>query len=221
MRGSPTYPSGMTFAGFPLDAADFYAELEQDNSREFWAAHRERYERVVRGPMIALLAELEEEFGPGHVFRPHRNLRFSADPTPYKTHQGGFVQVGPRTGWYAEVSADGFRVAGGTYHLEREALAAFRQAVDAPGGARLEQVVAGLVDRGWAIEGSRLRTAPRGWPRDHERIALLRHTALSATRWIHEADVVTTRALLDQVRDDWREVRPLVEWLRPVVPDPG
>lgn len=211
----------MSFTGIPHAAADFYAELEQDNSTEFWAAHRDRYERDVRAPMAALVAELEEEFGPAKIFRPQRNLRFSRDKTPYKTHQGAYVGVGPRTGWYAEVSADGFRVGGGSYHLEPAALTAFRQAVAGPRGAALERVVDGLRLAGWEIRGSTLRTAPRGVDRDHPRIELLRHTSISATRWVEDADVVTTRRLLDQVRADWEQVRPLVEWLRPVLPPPS
>ena len=113
----------MSFSGIPHAAVDFYAELEEDNTTEFWAGHRERYERDVREPIAALLAELEEEFGAGKVFRPQRNLRFSRDKTPYKTHQGGYVATGPRTGWYAEVSADGFQLGGAVLH-QRAALLA-------------------------------------------------------------------------------------------------
>lgn len=206
----------MTFPGFPLDAADFYAELEEDNSREFWAANQERYEQSVRGPMTALLEDLAEEFGDGTVFRPHRNLRFSADKTPYKTHQGGFVAVAPRTGWYAEVSADGFRLGGGCYRMEPPVLAAYRARLDGPPGAELERTVNRLRETGWEIGGAELRTAPRGWPRDHERITLLRHRSLTAMRWIEDADVVTTPALVDQVRRHWRDVRLLLEWLHPL-----
>lgn len=209
----------VTFSGIPHAAADFYAELEQDNTTEFWAAHRERWERDVRAPVVALAAELEEEFGPAKVFRPQRNLRFSKDKTPYKTHQGVYVGVGPRTGWYLEVSADGFRLGGGSYHLEPQALAAYRAAVDGPRGAALERIVDELRQGGWEVGGSTLRTAPRGVARDHPRIALLRHTSVSAMRWVEDADVVTTRTLVDRVRRDWREVRPLVEWLRPVLPE--
>ncbi|QDO87576.1 DUF2461 domain-containing protein [Ornithinimicrobium ciconiae] len=206
----------MSFTGIPLDAADFYAELELDNSTGFWQAHRERYESSVRGPMTALLAALEEEFGPAKIFRPHRDVRFSADKSPYKTHQGGYVAAGTRSGWYAEVSADGFRLGGGCYHMDSAVLAAYRKDVDGPRGAELEQIVARLRGSGWEVSGDQLKTAPRGWSRDHERIALLRHKTISAMRWIEDADVVTTGALVEQVRADWRQVRPLVEWLRPV-----
>ncbi len=208
----------MTFAGIPHAAADFYAELEQANTPEFWAANRQRYERDVRAPMAALLAELEGEFGAGKVFRPQRNLRFSKDKTPYKTHQGGYVATGERTGWYAEVSADGFRLGGGCYFMEPGTLAAYRNAVDGPRGVALERIVTDLREAGWEIGGSTLRTAPRGWGREHPRIALLRHTSVTAMRWIEDADVVTTPVLVEQVGAGWRQVRPLVEWLRAVLP---
>lgn len=203
----------MSFSGLPLASTHFYADLERDNSTDFWAANRERYEREVRRPMAALLGALEEEFGAARLFRPHRDLRFSADRSPYKTHQGGWVALAPRTGWYAEVSADGFRLGGGCYHLEPAALAAYRRGVAGRRGAALERIVATLASDGWQIGGSSLRTAPRGYPRDHPRIELLRHRALTAMRWIEDADVVTTPALVEAVRGHWRQVRPLVEWL--------
>lgn len=207
----------MAFTGLPHAAVDFYLALEQDNSREFWQAERETYERDVRGPMVALLEVLEDEFGPGRVFRPNRNLRFSQDKSPYKTHQGVFVGVGPRTGWYAEVSADGFRLGGGAYHLDAPALTAFRRAVDSPKGAELSKIVDTLEGSGWEIGGDRVQTAPRGWSRDHPRIDLLRHKSLSAMQWVRDADVVTSPALAEHVRASWREVRPLVDWLADVL----
>lgn len=205
------------FTGIPHAATDFYARLEEDNSREFWAAHKEAYERDVRGPMTGLLAQLEDGFGPAKVFRPQRDVRFGADKSPYKTHQGGYVSRAPRTGWYAEVSADGFRLGGGSYHLEPAALAAYRSAVDGPRGARLERVVEALREQGWEIDGDRVATAPRGWPRDHRRIELLRFKNISAMRWLEDGDIVTTPALVEEVRQRWEQVGPLVEWLAEVI----
>ena len=205
------------FTGFPVAALDFYDDLEMDNTKSFWEAHKAVWKDSVEAPMKALVAALEPEFGPAKVFRPHRDVRFSADKSPYKTHQGAYVGVTARTGWYAEVSADGFRLGAGSYHLDPHALAAYRAGVDGPAGAELERVVAVLRDGGWEVGGERLRTAPRGWSRDHPRIELLRHRSLTAMRWIEDGDIVTTPALLEHVRGHWREVRPLVEWLERVV----
>ena len=212
---------GTAFDGIPYAAADFYARLEADNSREFWAANKDAYERDVRSPMTALMAELEEDFGPAKIFRPNRDVRFSGDKSPYKTHQGGYVPVAPRTGWYAEVSADGFRLGAGSYHLEPAPLAAYRTAVDSPRGGELEAILDTLREQGWAIDGDRVATAPRGWKRDHPRIELLRLKNISAMRWIEDGDVVTTPALVAEVRTLWEQVRPLVEWLGLIVSEPA
>lgn len=204
----------MSFTGIPHAAAQYYADLEQDNTREFWAARRSDYERHVRAPMVDLLAGLEPDFGAAKVFRPHRDVRFSADKSPFKTHQGGYVPVAEATGWYVEVSADGLRVGAGCYRMTTERLASYRRAVDgARTGPELERIVRGLREAGWEIGGDRLKTAPRGVSRDHPRIDLLRYRSLTAMRWIEDGDVVTTPRLLPEVRDLWHGLRPFVMWL--------
>ena len=103
------------FAGFPVAALDFYDDLEVDNTKSYWEKHKAVYAEAVRAPMTALCAGLAEEFGPAKVFRPYRDVRFAKDKTPYKTHQGAFVAVGPATGYYVELSARGVRVGAGFY----------------------------------------------------------------------------------------------------------
>src|SRR2546423_911256 len=88
----------MEFTGFPPEALDFYEGLEVHNDRAYWTEHRDTYQRRVKEPMEALLAGLEPEFGAGRLFRPYRDTRFSADKTPYKTHQGAVVSRGEGTG---------------------------------------------------------------------------------------------------------------------------
>ena len=105
----------VSFAGFPVAALDFYEDLETDNTKSFWEAHKRVYDESVKAPMMALTAELEPEFGAAKVFRPYRDVRFAKDKTPYKTHQGAFVAAGPRTGWYVQVSARGVRTGAGFY----------------------------------------------------------------------------------------------------------
>jgi uncharacterized protein (DUF2461 family) len=78
----------VAFGGFPAEAFDFFEGLEADNSRTYWQANKALYDSCVKGPMEALLAEVAGEFGPGRIFRPHRDVRFSADKSPYKTNIG-------------------------------------------------------------------------------------------------------------------------------------
>ncbi len=205
----------MTFAGFPVTALDFYDDLEADNSKPFWDAHKDVYISAVRTPMLALTDALESEFGPAKVFRPYRDVRFAGDKTPYKTHQGAFVALAPATGWYLEISAPGVRVAGGFYHASSAGIAAVRTAIDGPEGTALEKILARLRRAGFDIGGERVKTSPRGYPADHPRIELLRHKSLTAGRMYGFDPMIHTADLLARVRKDWRAVRPLVEWLAP------
>ena len=204
----------MEFTGFPAAALDFYDDLEVDNSKSFWEAHKSVYLEAVKGPMDALSAALAPEFGEAKVFRPYRDVRFAKDKSPYKTHQGAYVPLGPATGWYVEVSARGVRTGGGFYDADSATLGRIRAAIDEPTtGGQLAAIVDGLAAEDWSIDGERLKTVPRGYPADHPRIGLLRHKSLAAMRHHGFAPVVHTPELLDVVRADWRALRPLVEWL--------
>ncbi len=202
------------FTGFPVAALDFYDDLEMDNTKSFWTAHKEVYEAAVKAPMAALTAALEPEFGTAKVFRPYRDVRFAKDKTPYKTHQGAFVAHGPATGWYVEVAAPGVRVGVGFYEASSERLAAIREAIaDERRGAELERIVSGLRDEGWTLGGDTLKTSPRGYPPDHPRIGLLRHKSLTLGKSYGFEPVIHGPELLDRVRADWRRATPFVEWV--------
>ncbi|HET6561961.1 MAG TPA: DUF2461 domain-containing protein [Marmoricola sp.] len=204
----------MEFTGFPVAALDFYDDLELDNTRSFWAAHKGVWEESVRDPMVALTAALTAEFGPAKVFRPYRDVRYAKDKTPYKDHQGAFVAAGPATGWYVEVGAPGVRVGAGFYHAEPDRLAAIRTAVADPvSGAELERILRALERRGWSRNGDRLKTTPRGYAADHPRIELLRHRDLAMGRSYGFDELIHTPELLTRIRKDWRAARPFVEWV--------
>lgn len=202
------------FEGIPLAALDFYEDLEHHNSREWWAAHRDVYEREVRVPMEALAAGLEEEFGPAKAFRPYRDVRFSPDKSPYKTHQGVVVATASGMGWYVQVSAEGLMTAAGWYDGTPGQLARYRRAVDdARPGEVLRRIVAGLRETGYVIDGDRLKTQPRGMAPDHPRIELLRHRSLTVDRRHGAPEWLPTPEALNRVRADWRTFEPLLEWL--------
>lgn len=203
----------MTFTGFPAAALDFYDDLEIDNSKIFWDAHRAVYEESVKAPMVALTTALGREFGEAKLFRPYRDVRFAKDKTPYKTHQGAFVPAGPATGWYVELAAAGVRVGVGFYDASPATLAAIRTAIDGPDGVALEKIIGKLERAGWTLGGETLKTAPKGYPADHHRIELLRHKSITLGKSYGFEPEVHTPALLDKVRSDWRAGRPLVEWV--------
>jgi uncharacterized protein (TIGR02453 family) len=200
----------MTFSGWPEEALDFYDGLAADNSKTYWAAHRGVYDELVLGPMAELVDELGAEFGDTKIFRPYRDVRFSPDKTPYKTHIGAMVGSG-----YVQLSAHGLAAGDGMYVMAPDQLDRYRQAVASDRtGPELEQVIATVEKAGIGVSGrDTLKSAPRGYPADHPRIGLLRHKGLVAWQeWPAGAWLGTAEAK-DRVVTFLRTTRPLSEWL--------
>lgn len=202
-----------TFTGFGDEALAFYDGLEADNSRDYWQANKSAYEHEVKEPMLALLDGLEEEFGPAKMFRPNRDIRFSTDKSPYKTHTGAFVGQSTGVGYYVQLSADGLAAGGGFRAHGPSETARMRAAVDAPAtGQVLTGELARLTSAGFEILGDRVKTTPRGYPADHPRIETLRLKEAMLLRRFGAPDWLGTAQALEQVRATWRELRPCVDW---------
>src|SRR3989442_12830031 len=98
------------FAGWKGDFKGFFLGLRANNHKAYFEAHRRQYEDEVKAPMLALLADLEAEFGPPHrVSRPNRDIRFSADKSPYKLN----IYADVERGGYVALDAEGLVAAGG------------------------------------------------------------------------------------------------------------
>jgi len=202
----------MAFRGWPVEALEFYEGLEADNSKAYWQKNREVYETKVRAPMEALLEELAPEWGEGRPFRPYRDVRFSRDKTPYKTHIGAMVgEFG-----YVQLNADGLAAGSGTYDMAPEQLERFRAAVAAEGsGSELAELVARARAAGLEVTAREvLKTAPRGYPKDHPRIELLRFKGLVTWREWPAGAWLGTRKAKDRVVGFLRDSAPLAGWLR-------
>ena len=206
--------SARGFTGFPEAALDFYDDLEIDNTKSFWEAHKDVYLTSVKAPTNALVAALESEFGTAKVFRPFRDVRFAKDKTPYKTHQGAYVGAGPACGWYVEIAARGVRTGAGFYDASSTDLARIRASiVNDLTGDQLGKILAKLTRAGFTVGGDRLKTSPRGFDAGHPRIDLLRHRSLTVTKEYGFEPIIHTPDFVDAVRADWRAARPLVEWV--------
>jgi uncharacterized protein (TIGR02453 family) len=206
--------SAPEFRGFPAEAFEWFARLEADNSKRFFDANRATYDAAIRGPVEAMLDELNDELG-GEVkiFRQHRDVRFSKDKSPYKTTTYGVVRSIPDTGApvFAQLSAHGLFVGSGYYNLDPGQLQRFRDAiVDERTGPALEQAVDEVHSAGVETYGESLKTAPRGYPR----VSLLRHKSLFAgARLDPRVKGITRRAALGHVHRMWEAMAPLNGWL--------
>lgn len=201
----------MVFRGWPAEAIEFYEGLEADNSRTYWQDNKSVYEDLVRGPMEELLAELSPSYGAGRIFRPYRDVRFSRDKSPYKTACAGTLAKGG----YIQFSADGLGVGCGLYMPAPDQLERFRAAVaDDRSGRALVGIVGKARAAGIEVSAhDTLKTAPRGYPKDHPRIELLRYKGIINWQQWPPGAWLGTRKAKDRVVDFLRASKPLNRWL--------
>lgn len=201
----------MAFRGWPAEALEFYEGLEADNSKSYWQENRHVYDELVRSPMEALLEELAPDWGDWKLFRPYRDIRFSPDKSPYKTHIGATMGDG-----YVQLSADGLAAGCGIYEMARDQLERYRAAVsDERTGPDLVDRVAAVRSAGIDVTAREvLKTAPRGYPKEHPRIELLRHKGLITWQQWPAAAWMGTPKAKDRIAEFLHRSRPISEWLK-------
>lgn len=208
------------FGGFPPQMFDFFKGLEDDNSKAYWTANRDIWEKHVRDPIAALMETLEPEFGPLRTFRPNRDVRFSPDKSPYKTWVG--VTTSGRAvggvGHFVRIDAHGMRVAGGAMVFARDQLVCYRDAITSPQSAaefdsiRTTAAACGL-EIGPGKEGTYKRV-PSGYDKDDPHEELLRWKgAVIVTEFPH-AKWMSSPEAVDRIREVWVGSTPLVEWIQ-------
>jgi uncharacterized protein (TIGR02453 family) len=201
----------MSFRGWTAEAIEFYEGLEADNSKTYWNANKSVYEKLVLQPMTELLTELAPEFGETKLFRPYRDVRFSADKAPYKT------AIGATLGWggYVQLSAQGLAAGSGMWMMAPDQLERYRKAVAAETtGQSLVDLLRVLRKAGIQAEGhDSLKTAPKGYPKDHPRIELLRYKGVTSWKQWPPGAWLGKAAAKDRVVSFLRTSLPLNEWL--------
>jgi len=218
------------FDGFADRNGKFFGVLARNQRREWFAMHKEEYEEGWLTPMKALLAEVRTRLEPLYdhdplaepkVFRIHRDVRFSKDKSPYKTHIGGYVPLagaarGPNqpVPVYVQLGTETF-VGAGHYMMEPAQLARFREAVlDDAQGKTLARIVATLEKAKFRLVSyDALKKVPRGIDPAHPRAELLKRKSLAVEFPTLPKRLVTSRKFVDWLVDRVDQSRPLVEWL--------
>jgi uncharacterized protein (TIGR02453 family) len=193
------------FQGFSRDAIQFLADLALHNERSWFQPRKSDYERLLKEPLEALCAALGERFeaqklplrsDPSHSpFRIYRDLRFSADKSPYKTHVSAsfpWAGEGSGVGAYFHFQPGEMFVGGGMWHPEPAQLAAWRRAVD----MEPDTLMAALEDPEFTstfgrVNGDSLKRVPTGFAPDHPRAELLRLKDVTFGRPLADADVLS------------------------------
>jgi uncharacterized protein (TIGR02453 family) len=228
----PPAPSP-AFRGFPDARGDFFLALALHNDRDWFQAHRAGYEQGWAAPMAALLEQVRDglrgaygrrRLGAPKVFRLHRDVRFSRDKSPFKTHVAGWIPL--ETGRpaspgaspaaiYLHLGVDERFTGSGCWTLEPDALKRWRAAVlDPRRGALLARRLAALTGRGFTTSAAEsLARVPAGVDPDHPRAALLRLKGLVVSPGDVPRRLVTRPGLADWLVEQARAAAPVVSWL--------
>lgn len=178
---SPELP----WARLIADARHFLGKLAQNNSRDWFNDHKPDYEAGLKAPALALLdsvaADLHRSIGSpvtAKLWRPHRDVRFSKDKTPYHLHlhMGWSSQTdgGQPLGWFFGISPDYVTAGAGVMGFDKPGLEAWRKAVDGAAGAALERRITALLAQGMRIDDPELKRVPAPYDKQHPRGGLLR-----------------------------------------------
>src|SRR5688572_3049764 len=218
-------------------ALEYLRGLAANNTRPWFEAHREAYDRDLRAPLLELVDEIDARLGQvapeivgdrkRSVFRIHRDVRFSKDKRPYKTNAacwfyhrdvgragtaGGHVHGG--AGFYFQLEPGNSMVGAGLWMPPREELAAIRERVAERHG-ELARIVgaAPFRKRFGALDAESVLTrVPRGWPADHPAADWLRYQSFTAGRALTDDEVLAPR-LAERLARDFALLLPLVRWL--------
>ncbi len=220
-----------SFRGFDRDAMQFWHELASQMSKEWFAANKQRYQSVWVEPMLTLLRDVARGLVPVYkpfalaepgVLRIYRDLRFSADKTPYKTHIAGVIRLGGariaeagNAVLYLHVGLDEEFVGVGCYQFDAARSARWRRAVVGAPGAALLRIISGLRRKGYAPGGyEQYVRVPKGFAPDHPRAELLKYKGLICRFPAIPAGLLHRAELARWLLGHAKATAPLVIWLR-------
>ena len=220
------------FQGFPEGTFRFLSDIAANNNKAWFEANRKVYERCYLAPALKLV----EALGPrlqeiskavqfearvnGSLFRIQRDIRFSKDKTPYKTHLDLWFWEGERRGWntpsfFFRLPADGITLGAGMHQFGKDFLEPYRKAV-------VDQVtaptlVSALEEVGrtgiYQIGGDTRKAGPRGYDPNHERAGLLLHDGLWAALECSIPPEVQSGDFVDYCAEHFRAMWPVNRWL--------
>ena len=194
-----------SFAGFSRDAIQFLADLAEHNERTWFQPRKGDYDRLLKGPLEALCAALAERFEASGLplradparspFRIYRDVRFSADKTPYKTHISAsfpWAGEGGGVGAYFHFEPGEMLAGGGMWHPEPAQLAAWRHAVDGDlGTVRAALEGPAFTSTFGRVGGDSLKRVPSGFAADHPGADLLKLKDVTFGRRLSDNDVLS------------------------------
>ena len=236
-----------TFTGFRPEAIQFLVDLAANNERSWFQPRKGEYERLLKEPLEALITALAERFEARGIplradpakspFRIYRDVRFSKDKSPYKTHLGASFpwiaeaaaaddDAGPRShtsevhssGGYFHLQPGEIYVGGGIWHPDKPWIDAFRRRVDAEPAAFHKVVDAAAFKTTFgslSSDGHSLQRVPQGYPADHPEAETLKMKDVVFGRRLSDDDAMSP-GLPDLLADTYEAAVPVFRYLASV-----
>lgn len=225
------------FVGFPVEGVKFLRDLRDNNNKEWFEAHKSTYRDAVQMPAQALVVALGErlraEFprirydartNGGSLTRIYRDIRFSADKTPYKTNIAmmfapeGYKRMGA-PGFGLQITPEQVELVTGMFSFSKPQLEQYRQAVadESQGKALIAAVAQAEAAGDYPIGGKELKRVPRGYDSDHPRAEWLKYKGLHAFSPPISLEIAYTSALIDAAMGHFKNTAPIYDWLMAVL----
>lgn len=209
---------------------EFLSDLRENNDRDWFKDNKKRYETDVKEPLLGFVEDFDERIEAvsphfiadpravgGSMFRIYRDVRFSKDKTPYKTHAGLFFrhEIGKGVhapGFYMHIEPGAAFAGGGIWHPDAATLGKIRTAIDTNQPDWVAARSHPDVLKGHTLEGDSLKRPPRGYEADHPMIDdLKKKDHFASTRYTE--DEVTSPDFIDRFTDDCIAISPFVGFL--------
>lgn len=205
----------------------FIGGLKKNNTKEWFHANRARYDEA-RAEFITFIeilvseiGKFDPELGPVNprntIFRINRDIRFSRDKSPYKTNFGSFIIRGGKksgnAGYYFHLEPGGTFIGGGVYHPEAEILKKVRNEIYGNPEEFREIIRAkAFYEYFGEMYDDRLKTVPKGYPKDFEHIDLLRYKSYIVSKALDE-DLISGDRLLEETLKAFRLMHPMIRFI--------
>lgn len=220
------------FPGFPPQALKFLRQLEKNNNREWFQEHKSDYEAYVKAPMhevVMALGEDLEKFATGFqtdpkkaIYRIYRDVRFSNDKRPYKTHMAASffpkaMEKHAGAGYYFHISPEEIFLGGGVYMPGPKELYAIRKRLSREAaGYRKLTAAAGFKRWFGEVQGERLKRPPKGFSAEDPALDLLLGKQFLASAQLPAATAETPK-LQTEITKRFAALDPWIDWLNEAI----
>lgn len=209
----------------PQEAFKFLKKLAENNDRDWFNEHKSEFKSLqseVKEVFEDLLVKVQEHdrIQRLKVFRIYRDIRFSKDKTPYKTHiSANYIRIKPdfRGSYYLHLEPGNSFIGAGFWAPEKDDLLRIRKEFEMDADEMREILKDKTLIQHWGnLQGDELKTAPRDFDKEHQNIDLIRKKQFIFSKALSD-ELVLSDQLVDHVNDAFKAIRPFFDYMTEVL----